>query len=111
MQIVNCQLFILRCQFIIPAHYSIVIMCARIYHTVSFVIVRQIVTFFPGVKSKLQHLHARIAAFLQHPSHAVCQKAEIFCNDRQIAKLLSDRTKQIHSRTLLPFPFLAVFSP
>ena len=71
-------------------------------NTVSLVIVRQIIALLTGVKSKLQHLHTRIAGLFYHFDHALGKISQVFCDDIHIAELFFDGVEQIHARSFFP---------
>ncbi|MPM88543.1 hypothetical protein SDC9_135647 [bioreactor metagenome] len=85
-----------------PAQHGVVVVGAGVHHAVFLVVVRQIVTLFPRVKGKLQHLHTGVAAAAQQLPHTGGQKAQVFGDDLPPAKLLADGADEVEPRPLAP---------
>ena len=77
-------------------------MGSRIHHTVMRITMGQIIAFFPGIKGKLQYLHAGKSCIFYQFLYAVCHKSQIFCNNVYISKLLLHVLEQGNSWPLFP---------
>ncbi len=102
MQIFPGKCLILTVQLCVPADCRVIVMCPCIYDTVLVIIVRQIITLFSGVKSKLQNLHTRIAGLLHKFDDRVGQKSKILRDHGLIPQLRLHRLEDIVTGTLLP---------
>ena len=67
------------------------------------VVLRQVGVFCPVAECELGHFHARIAAGIQHFLHFRRDKAEVFCNDREVAQCSLCSFKQGSIWTFSPF--------
>ena len=82
-----------------------------IHHTVVGIVVGKIITLFPGIKSKLQHLHARITALFQQVTDTVRNSSQILRDNLDVLYILLDAFIRSMPGPGIQFPFLAVFSP
>ena len=80
-------------------------------HAVLVVIVRQIIALLPGIKGKLQHLHAGIPGGLQHLLDVRGQEAQILGDEVHFPQLLLHRAEEINARALAPLPVFGGLIP
>ena len=73
-----------------------------IYHTIGRILVRHVVAVFPGIKSKLKHLHTRITGCREKFTDAVGQKAEILSDNLLLTQNLINLVKKLDSRSFFP---------
>ena len=82
-----------------------------VYNAIPIIAVRQIVCLLPGVKGKLQDLHAGISAVLQKLHHGICQEAQILRNDSLFSETILKHPEQLHPGTFLPMAVYGSLRP
>ena len=94
-----------------PLHERRVVVRACVSDTVPLIAVRQVEILVIGVIGKLQHLHRREAALLDHADHALRHKAQVLRDNRQrLAEFLGERFEEPDTGALLPAAHLRGFS-
>ena len=77
-------------------------MGAGVHHAVVGVIVGQVAAVLVGVKGKLQHLHAGVAAVFQQALYRGGKEAQVLGDDGGVLHVLVDGPDEVHAGALAP---------
>ena len=85
-----------------PAPGGGVVVGAGVHHAVVGVIVGQVAAVLVGVKGKLQHLHAGVAAVFQQALYRGGKEAQVLGDDGGVLHVLVDGPDEVHAGALAP---------